>query len=256
MDKDGKPVRVGGDEFKAQITGPDGQPVACDIKDNGDGTYAGKYRPTKPGDYKVMLNVNKQKAPVGKSPYTVKVRAGADGKNSFAVGRGWKECYDCIPSRFTVHAKDSHGNPVPGENIRVAFKNVTPSAQKTKLQQELDKMDDFLRKKKLAKIQKLELERKKQVEDEKKKTGKAPDIKIDESGEFPVEIRDNGDGTYLVSYTAPLPGVYRCAVTVGTTPENIKESPKEIPCHLTKPKIVYWRHTYDAQQKRDRKSVV
>jgi len=101
-----------------------------------------------------MLNVNKQKAPVGKSPYIAKVRMGADPKNSFAVGRGWKECFDCIPAKFTIHAKDSEGNPVAGEIIHIVMKNVTPQAQKAKLQQELDKMDDYLRKKKLTKIQK------------------------------------------------------------------------------------------------------
>jgi len=249
MDKEGKPVRAGGDEFKAQVTAPDGSQIPCDIKDNGDGTYSGKYFAAQPGNYRVMLNVNKQKAPVGKSPYIAKVRLGADPRNSFAVGRGWKECYDCMPAKFTIHAKDSEGNPVAGEIIHIVMKNVTPQAQKAKLQQELDKMDDYLRKKKLAKIQKLEAEAKKKAAEEAK-GAKVPETRVESGGDVAVEIRDNGDGTYLASYTAPFPGLYKCQVTLGQHNENIKESPKDIPCHLTRPKIVYWKHTFDAQKKR------
>jgi len=249
MDKDGKPVKAGGDEFKAQVTAPDGSQVPCDIKDNGDGTYSGKYHARNPGNYKVMINVNKQKAPVGKSPYTARVRAGADPKNSFAVGRGWKECFDCIQARFTIHAKDSEGNPVPGEIFHIVMKNVTPGAHKAKLQQELDKMDDYLRKKKVAKIQKMEAERKKQ-EAETRKDGKTPEVRVEDSGDVAVEVRDNGDGTYLATYTAPFPGIYRAQVTCGPRNENIRDSPKDIPCHLTRPRIVYWKHTYDAQKKK------
>jgi hypothetical protein len=249
MDKEGKPVRIGGDEFRAAVTAPDGSQVPCDIKDNNDGTYSGKYHAAMPGNYKVMINVNKQKNPVGKSPYTAKVRMGADPKNSFAVGRGWKECFDCIPARFTIHAKDSDGNPVAGEIIHIVMKNVTPPAQKQKLQGELDKMDDYLRNKKLAKIKKEE-EKKRKKEAEERKEGKVPESRVESGGDVPVEIRDNGDGTYLAQYTAPFPGVYRCQVTLGPENQNIKESPKDIPCHLTRPKIVYWKHTFDAQKQR------
>jgi len=249
MDKEGKPVKVGGDEFRAQVTAPDGSQLPCDIKDNDDGTYSGKYYAAVPGNYRVMINVNKQKAPVGKSPYIAKVRWPADGRNSYAVGRGWKECTDCIPARFTIHAKDCEGNPVPGEIVHVVMKNVTPQAQKAKLQQELDKMDDYLRKKKVAKIQKMEAEAKRKAAEESK-GGKVPESRVESGSDVPVMIRDNGDGTYLAEYTAPYPGLYRCQVTVSHLNENIKESPKDIPCNLTRPRVVYWKHTYDAQKAR------
>jgi len=30
--------------------------------------------------------------------------------------------------------------------------------------------------------------------------------------------------------------------------ENIKDSPKVIPVNLTKPKVVFWQHTHDAEK--------
>jgi len=66
------------------------------------------------------------------------------------------------------------------------------------------------------------------------------------TGDFPVEIRDNGDGTYLASYTPIDPGTYEISVTVNGG--DIKESPKPIPVNLTRPKIVFWQHTNDAEK--------
>jgi len=131
MDKEGKPVQKGGDDYKVTVTGPDGQ-FNVDVKDNGDGTYDGVYSVQKPGDYKVMVMVNKQKTPVGKSPYIAKIRAGADPESSFGVGRGWDEAWDCIPAKFTIHAKDENGNPVPGELVKIIMTNVTSNKKKTR----------------------------------------------------------------------------------------------------------------------------
>jgi len=252
IDKDGNPVKAGGDEFKVVVDGPMGT-FPVEVKDNNDGTYTGSYHPTKAGNYKVTINVNKQKNQVGKSPYIAKVRNGADGKNSFAVGRGWKEAYDCLPARFTVHAKDSEGNPVIGETLHVIMKNVTPSAQKAKYQKELDGMDDYLKKRKMGKLQKLEAERKKEIDKarrEAEQKGEKFETKIEEEGDIPVEIRDNGDGTYLVSYTAIIPGIYKTHVTVGGDRQHIKDSPKDIPVYLSKPTVVFWKHTHAANKKR------
>jgi filamin len=258
MDKEGKPVTVGGDDYKVQVTGPDGAPVPVDLKDNGDGTYNGVYTPKKPGDYKVMINVNRQKAPVGKSPYTAKVRPGASPLQSFAVGRGWQESYDCLPAKFTIHAKDIDGKPVPGEIVKVVMKNVTTPQTKAKLQKEIEEMDEYLRNRKVNKAKKLEAERKKRAEDSKReaeaKGESLPEIRIEAGGDVPVEVRDNGDGTYLAEYTAVEPGTYQIAVQVGPSAEHIKESPKTIPVHLAKPTVVFWKHTH-AKQKEDLKEL-
>merc|ERR1712228_280816 len=52
-DKHGNNVPVGGDDFKATVKDPRGRKVPCDIKDNGDGTYSGTYKPMVPGDFTV-----------------------------------------------------------------------------------------------------------------------------------------------------------------------------------------------------------
>jgi hypothetical protein len=254
MDKNGKPVPVGGDEYKVNVTAPDGSSFPVDVKDNGDGTYSGKYRPTKVGDYKVMVNLNNQKAPVGKSPYTAKVRLGADPGKSFAVGRGWKEAWDCLPAKFTVHCKDVNGNPVPGEIVRIIMKNVTPPGKKAEIDKELGGMDDYLRRRKVEKVQKVQAEMKKAALDSKReaesKGERAPEVRIEEGSDVPVEVRDNGDGTYLAQYVATQPGIYKCHVQVGEGRGHIKESPKDIPVYLSKPKVVFWKHTYDQQKKK------
>lgn len=47
--------------------------------------------------------------------------------------------------------------------------------------------------------------------------------------ELPVSIKDNGDGTYLVTYTAPLPGKVSVKVMLdeqdGSSPKDIRGSP-------------------------------
>jgi len=84
---------------------------------------------------------------------------------------------------------------------------------------------------------------------EAEQKGEKFDFKIDEEGDIPVEIRDNGDGTYLAQYTAIIPGIYQTTVTVGHHRHNIKDSPKEIPVYLSKPTIVFWKHTHAANKK-------
>jgi len=251
MDKDGNPVKKGGDEFKVNITGPDG-PFTVEVKDNGDGTYDGVYTPKKPGDYKVMVNVNRQKAPVGKSPYTAKVRPGASGAHSFGLGKGWKESWDYLPATFTIHAKSADGQAVPGEIVKVVMKNVTPAGKKASLEKEISEMDEYLRNRKVTKVKKLEAERKQRALDSKReaeaKGDKLPEIRIEDSGDVAVEVRDNGDGTYRAEYIATQPGVYSIAVLIGPQAEHIKDSPKEVPVHLSKPQVVFWRHTHSKQE--------
>jgi hypothetical protein len=203
-----------------------------------------------PGDYKVTVILDKEH-PVGKSPYTCKVKPGAAPHKSFAVGRGWKEAYDCLPTLFTIYAKDENGEPVPGEKVRVVMRNVTPPAEQKKLDGEIASMDEFLRAKKADKVKKLEAERKAKQEEAAKKEeaeGKKAVVWTDPEGDVAVEVRDNGDGSYLAQYTAAKPGTYEISVTVTEAGSQIKESPKQVPVHLSKPKIVYWRHTY-AQDK-------
>jgi filamin len=245
LDKDGKLVPIGGQDVVARVLGPKGA-VPCELKDNGDGTYSGAYTPEVPGDYKVTVLLDQEK-PIGKSPYTCKVKPGASPAQSFAVGRGWKEAYDALPTMFTIYVKDSEGQPVIGDKLRVVMRRVTPAAEQKALDEELAKMDDFLKQKKAGKVAKLEAERKaKQKESDAK--GAPGAVWTDPEGDVAVEIRDNGDGSYLAQYTAPHPGKYEISVTVTEDKLQIKESPKVVPVHLSRPKIVYWKHTHAAEK--------
>jgi hypothetical protein len=250
MDKDGKPVTVGGADMVAKVLGPKGA-VPCELKDNGDGTYSGVYKPEVPGDYKVMVLLDKEH-PVGKSPYTCKVKPGASPHKSFAVGRGWKEAYDALPTLFTIYAKDAEGEPVPGEKVRVVMRNVTPPGDQKKLDAEIAGMDEYLRNKKADKVRKIEAERKQKQEEAERKAeaeGKGKGLVwTDPEGDVAVEVRDNGDGSYLAQYTAAKAGLYEICVTVTEAGLDIKESPKKVPVHLSKPKIVYWKHTHAAEK--------
>jgi hypothetical protein len=189
--------------------------------------------------------------PVGKSPYICKVKPGASPHKSFAVGRGWKEAYDALPTLFTIYAKDENGEPVPGEKVRVVMRNVTSPAEQKKLDEEINSMDEYLRNKKADKVKKIEAERKqKQAEAAAKEEaeGKKALVWTDPEGDVAVEVRDNGDGSYLAQYTAAKPGKYEIHVTVSEAGLHIKESPKQVPVHLSKPKIVFWKHTHAAEK--------
>jgi len=248
MDKDGQPVPVGGDEYKVTVNGPDGFHENVPVKDNKDGTYSGVYTAPLPGNYKVQVGVGHDSRPVGKSPYNVTVKPAADGASSFAVGAGWKEAYDALPTRFTIYAKDAEGKDVPGAELKVSVRNVTTPQEKEKIAAAIAKMDPYVKKRKEEERKNLLLEQKKQREEFEQKAkseGKSHKYEIG-TGVVPVEIRDNGDGTYLASYTAPDPGTFEFTVTINGS--NIKDSPKPIPVNLTRPKVVFWEHTNNAEK--------
>jgi len=190
-------------------------------------------------------------APVGKSPYMVKVRPGAAPDKSFAVGAGWKEAYDALPTKFTIYAKDSEGEPVPGETIRVVMRNKTSPSDQKKLDTELASLDDYLKQKKLAEIDRVEQERKEKAEADRKEAeqkGEKMNSWTDPEGDVLVTVRDNGDGSYLAEYCAAHAGTYDISVTIAGDVAHIKESPKKVPVHLSAPRIVFWAHTYKKQQ--------
>jgi len=130
--------------------------------------------------------------------------------------------------------------------------------KKKKLEKEISEMDEYLRNRKVNKAKKLEAEKKKQADESKRaaeaKGEKLPEIRIEAGGDVPVEVRDNGDGTYLAEYTAVDPGTYTIEVLIGPHAEHIKESPKTVPVHLSKPTVVFWKHTY-SKQKEDLKEL-
>jgi len=96
IDNDGKPRDEGGDPFTVKIDGPG--PVPVDVVDNQDGTYGVTYRPDKPGDY--TIHVDLEGKPIKSAPFHVTAKAGTDATNSgFGI------------FSFTLQAKDKRGKP-------------------------------------------------------------------------------------------------------------------------------------------------
>jgi len=187
--------------------------------------------------------------PVGKSPYNVVVKPGADPSKSFAVGAGWKEAWDALPAKFSIYAKDKNDQDVPGAEVKVIIKEVTSPAEKEQIKKDLDKMDPYIKKRKEDEKKSVLSEQKRQRdEQEQKSKGEGKDFKVSvaEGGDIPVEVRDNGDGTYLANYIPVNPGKYE--ITVLVNGEHVKDSPKTIPVNITRPKVVFWEHTHNAEK--------
>lgn len=222
-DKYGNNVPVGGDDFRAKVTGPNGEDIPCDLKDNGDGTYTGQYEPTEPGDYTVELEVNDDENKVGDSPYTCTVGEGSDPGKSYCKGQGWQYAYDNKPAVFTVHCNDANGNPVIGETVRVKMIQVDDKKEKNLLESLIAKVDKYMLQKKEEEDKKWAAER---AADRRSKG--LPPIE-DTDGDVMCDVTPNGDGTYKVEYVARIPGTYECHVQVGYKGEHVKKSPKKIP---------------------------
>jgi len=106
-DKNGNPMKEGGDPFKVDIQGPTG-PITCDVKDNGDGTYACSYQPDNAGLHDIAVTLNG--TPIKGSTFHVAIKPGA-----------WPGTTFIESFNFTILAVDKRGTPVPtgGENFAV-----------------------------------------------------------------------------------------------------------------------------------------
>jgi len=111
-DRDGNPIKEGGDPFVVQIKDPDGREVPCEIVDNNDGTYDCKYHPDRDGPHKVAITLDDTH--IKDSPKTVNIKPGAFAGTSFIEGYS-----------FVVHSRDKHGNSLKegGQNIKTHIKD-------------------------------------------------------------------------------------------------------------------------------------
>jgi filamin len=165
VDADGKPVKTGGDPFKVQIHGPNGD-VAPRVKDNNDGTYTVKYNPDAPGDYNIDVNLHDE--PIKDAPFNVHIKPSPNAGNSWAEGPGLEEAWDNEPAFFTIHSVDNDGNP-------------------------------------------------------REEGGDPFTVKIQGPKPCTADVKDNGDGTYSVTYEPDVPGDYTIRVELDNKP--IKDSP-------------------------------
>jgi len=159
-DSNGNNLTEGGDPFEVLINGPDGD-MKPEVVDNNNGTYTVNYQPDTSGEHKV--NVLLDKVPIGGSPFTVNVKAGADYSSSFVE-----------KFTFLIRTRDRRGN-----NRTIGGDNVTCT-----------------------------------ITDPNNKPLKD------------VELKDVGDGTYLVIYSLPedyVPGEYLISSQIDG--RDIKGSP-------------------------------
>jgi len=109
-DRDGNPIKEGGDPFKIVVKDPQGKPVPADIKDNGDGTYGVTYHPDVPGPHTVDVTLDAQH--IKDMPKTVNVRAGISEVHSYI------EDYS-----FIIRSCDKRGKPLTtgGQNVKTGI---------------------------------------------------------------------------------------------------------------------------------------
>eukprot|EP01087_Luapelamoeba_hula_P016982 TRINITY_DN529_c0_g1_i1.p1 TRINITY_DN529_c0_g1~~TRINITY_DN529_c0_g1_i1.p1 ORF type:complete len:1445 (+),score=313.33 TRINITY_DN529_c0_g1_i1:188-4522(+) len=79
MDKTGKPVKEGGDDWQVEVKSPQGAAIPKRVRDNRDGTYTVRYVPPKTGEYIVTPTLYGQ--PIKGAPFYVN----ADRSKDFAA---------------------------------------------------------------------------------------------------------------------------------------------------------------------------
>eukprot|EP00062_Callorhinchus_milii_P024180 gi/632983815/ref/XP_007908833.1/ PREDICTED: filamin-B [Callorhinchus milii] len=255
---------IGGNHIKTSIANPSGARTDCLIKDNGNGTYAVEYTPFEKGVHTVAISYDD--APVPKSPFEVEVAEGCDSLRVRAIGPGLQEGITNKPNKFSVvtrgagtgglgitvegpseakmSCKDNKdgscsveyipyapgeydlnitygGQHIPGSPFKVPVKDVVDPS---KVKCSGPGLSSGVR----AKVpQEFTLDC--------SKAGKAPleVVVLGPKGTIePVEIIDNGVGTYTVRYTPSLEGPY--SISVKYADEDIARSPfrmKVLPTH-------------------------
>jgi hypothetical protein len=116
---------AGGAPIKAVATGPNGEKVVGNVKDNKDGTYDVDYQPKGSGDF--SLDVTLGDAHIKDAPFKVKVDPGkAVAGNTVAEGDGLKQVVAGETGKFHVTTKDHNGNVllVGGNDINAALTGV------------------------------------------------------------------------------------------------------------------------------------
>jgi len=122
VDADGVPTTEGGEPYEISITGPHGK-VAPSVHDRGDGNVDVVYNVDAPGNYNIEVKLHGE--PIKDSPWTAHVKAAPDASKSWAEGPGLQGAFDNQPAYFTVYARDSHGNPVSGDDCQVTVHGPT-----------------------------------------------------------------------------------------------------------------------------------
>jgi hypothetical protein len=239
--------------YQVAVTGPDGN-VDCTVDVIEDSLHGGLYTCAKAGQYQVAVILNGKfgvsDEPIRGSTYAVDVNECAVAGNSTAEGPGLINSFDDCPAKFTVHLRDQFNEPVMGEDLlvvsislegraskqapvaatpRAASAPATILAPATKFCTECGAK--FTGGKFCEECgHKVEL-----VEVAAPRGGAAAPAASRyaaahaEDDDVPVQITDNGDGSYSVFYSATVAGDYLIHVTVAD--ELICDMPSKMKCY-------------------------
>jgi len=121
-DRDGNPIKEGGDPFKCVVKDPKGNPIPVEVVDNKDGTYAVTYNPDIPGPH--VVDVTLDDIHIKDMPKTVLVKAGISPAHSFIESYSFiirtcdKRGQALSVGGMNVKTKISHdGKPVEIEQV-------------------------------------------------------------------------------------------------------------------------------------------
>jgi len=120
-DRNDKPIKQGGDNFKVDIQGPTGS-VPAKLVDNGDGTYSVAYSPKDAGPHDVVVTLDD--IPIKGSTFHVDIKPGPWARNtfikdySFVVQTRDKRDHDIKEGGSEVAVEIKRGNAVVPADLR------------------------------------------------------------------------------------------------------------------------------------------
>ncbi|XP_023261772.1 filamin-A-like [Seriola lalandi dorsalis] len=202
-------TQKGGDHIKTLISNPSGSRTDALITDRGDGTYNVEYTPYEEGPHNVEVCYDG--SPVPKSPFRVGVTEGCDPARVRVHGPGLKGGITNKPNKFTVETRAPSVSPYKvkvlpthdASKVRASGPGLNTTGVPASLPVEftIDAKDAG---EGLLAVQ---------ITDPEGKPKKA-------------NIRDNHDGTYLVSYVPDMTGRYTILIKYGG--DEIPYSPYRI----------------------------
>jgi len=118
------PLTTGGANLKGKLRHlPTGEELPVSVVDNGDGTYALDYTPTKAGTYQMDITLDDQH--IKDSPLTITVAPGAPDLLNFDWDElgldsdGRKIVVAGVTDSFNIASKDAFGNPCSGGGLEI-----------------------------------------------------------------------------------------------------------------------------------------
>ncbi|XP_077979659.1 filamin-A-like [Glandiceps talaboti] len=240
-------------ELKLHIIGPGGISEPTQITKKEDGIYMVRYKPFKPGRY--IINVTYGKEHISKSPFTVNISPEAEAPLSYvkAYGPGLESGVVGSPCNFTVETNGAVGAlgfsiegpseaeikcqdngdgscevayfpTVPGEyaiHVTCDDEDIVNSPFMAQIAVNPGGFDPTKVKAYGKGVEKdgPKLNQLVEFTIDIKEAGKAP-LKVtitDQYGnDVPVDVKDNGDGTFTCTYTAPRPVKHSVSITFGS----------------------------------------